>query len=107
MSRGAYRACGVHEGGCIECWGDFKAETSDAGWTNYDQGLLEPPAVSAVQVSVDGTTWDDGDPSACALTVEGAVECWGHPLRVGVAGFDAATFVDIAAGGRTPRWLGP
>lgn len=79
VSIGFLRACGVHEDGCIECWGDVKADVvADTGWTNY--GLLEPPAVAARSVSVEANTLDDGEPSVCAVTSDDELACWGRPL---------------------------
>ena len=83
VSPGYFRACGVHEDGCIECWGDVKADAvNDTGWTNY--GLLEPPAVAARSVSVEASTIDDGEPAACVVASDGHLTCWGLPLVVSI-----------------------
>ncbi len=79
FSLGIFRACGVHEDGCIECWGDVKADAvNDTGWTNY--GLLQPPAVAARSVSIEANTIDDGEPSVCVVTSDDELACWGRPL---------------------------
>lgn len=79
VSLGYYRACGVHEDGCVECWGDVKADAvNDTAWTNY--GLLDPPSVTATSVSVETDTTDDGEPTVCVVDTDGEVVCWGRPL---------------------------
>ena len=89
FSLGIFRACGVHEDGCIECWGDVKADAvNDTGWTNY--GLLEPPAVAARSVSVEASTIDDGEPAACVVASDGHSWCQ-SPLRGGCRGFSYET----------------
>lgn len=98
VSLGYYRACGVHADGCVECWGDVNADAvNDTAWTNY--GLLDPPSVPARSVSVETSTIDDGEPSACVVDADGEVVCWGRPLLTSLPG--QSGIARVQAQGRT------
>lgn len=70
-------ACGVHEGGCVECWGSESWEASVGS-------IFDEPDIDAVQISLragrsDGQ-FEAHRPFACALDIAGVLTCWGVPL---------------------------
>lgn len=108
LSVGNEHSCAVTEGGAVLCWGtnnsygalgtgDFVSRHTPTGVVNLSSGVASV------------TTGDD---FSCALTVTGAVKCWGHNDRgqlgdgsratktvpVAVQGLDANVSA-IAAGG--------
>ena len=98
VSVAAMRACGVHQGGCIECWGDVEPPGGDTGFSGY--GLRQPPRVAATSVSVESFTYDTGEPSACVITTKADLVCWGQPLWVDVSRTDGVHQVAVATRSR-------
>ncbi len=75
VSVGGVDACAITAAGAVQCWGD----------NSFGQLGIDPTALasSAVPVPVPGLTSgvvavSVGEAAACALTVEGQVECWGN-----------------------------
>ncbi len=66
-------ACGLHEGGCIECWG----RNENGGWGLYDPPDLVAASMTIAEVSYEDTVEDGTYPGGCAITPEGDMECWG------------------------------
>jgi alpha-tubulin suppressor-like RCC1 family protein len=72
IAAGRYNTCAVMSSGAIKCWGD----------NGYGQlgGSYGPPQRTPVDVpgfSTGGIAVAFGDEHACAITVDGAVKCWG------------------------------
>jgi hypothetical protein len=83
IDAGAYMTCGVHSGGCAECWG-YEA------WAEHDTGPVDtsgsiddwrdeyPPAASFLAIDIVDAGFDDGSWHGCGITSSGSVTCWGR-----------------------------
>jgi hypothetical protein len=71
-------ACGVHVGGCIECWG---AE----GYGGWPDVIYDEPDLVALELSMDPRAWDHDEqtypPLVCARTASEDVDCWSNAYR--------------------------
>lgn len=86
---GLNHACVLTTAGGVKCW----------GWNFYGQLGNSSTADSFVPVDVEGLTKDIVSVSAgathtCAVTIKGAVKCWGSNLS-GELGNDSATSSDV------------
>ena len=70
---GFYSACGLHEDGCVECWGSTRWGVGTA--------IYATPAVSGVSIAMYQDPNNDfeagASPAACAVEDNGVVTCWG------------------------------
>lgn len=74
ISAGYAHTCAVMAGGGVRCWGYNMYGQLGDGTTN---DLVAPPAATSVLAGVPVATVGAGYAHTCALTVAGAVYCWG------------------------------
>ena len=116
VSAGSYHACGLREGGAIECWGNneygqtdappgpFRAVSSNSlftcglrtsgtieCWGDGSWGRTNPPAGRFAAVSAGGE-------HTCAIRESGAIECWGWNYY-GQSDAPAGSYTAVSAGG--------
>lgn len=92
-------ACGIHEDGCIECWGS-------EGWEGWPDSIYDEPDIDAVALTMRAgqgdSTHASRSPFACAVDSGGTWVCWGDPG--GSTEWDepslVAAAVDVAVGDR-------
>lgn len=81
ISAGAFFACAVTAAGGVECWGDNSMGQLGNGMETPVLTAIPAPvsglSSGVVSVSVGGNYLTSGESSACALTKEGRVLCWG------------------------------
>jgi alpha-tubulin suppressor-like RCC1 family protein len=83
LATGASHACAVSESGSVLCWGSNIWGRANGNRDESDQDLLVPQTVqglSATYVAVAA-----GQRHTCALSAQGALECWG---AAGIPGVD-------------------
>lgn len=75
VAMGGSRACVILDNGGVQCWGE-NSEGGLGDGTNVDSRL----PVNVVDLDVEVTAIATGGLHTCALTVDGAVKCWGENL---------------------------
>ncbi len=75
ISAGGGHSCALTTTGGVECWGDDSGGELDDGSTGASSVPVAASGLSSGVVSISA-----GFFSTCALTVAGAVECWGDEL---------------------------
>jgi alpha-tubulin suppressor-like RCC1 family protein len=68
-------ACAITAGGGVECWGDNSSD--ELGNGGAPNGSLSPVQVTGLTSGVTAISSGESA-SVCALTTNGAVQCWGH-----------------------------
>ncbi len=97
IAAGKYHACAVTTASTLQCWGfNGGGRLGDGGTTTQ----LTPVSVASLGNTVQAVA--TGDEHSCALSLAGAVSCWGQnfggPLPTPVAGLSSGVQA-IAAGG--------
>lgn len=123
VSVGGNDACAIEESGAVRCWGGY-GPGSRPPRAGYEDIQLNPVSSGHCFLRPDGhrectgagpSDWIDPasvdvfdmfHQNSCAVSVEGALECWGNDLA-GVLDPPAGRFVDVAVGGDFACALSP
>jgi alpha-tubulin suppressor-like RCC1 family protein len=94
LSVGNFHNCVVRTGGGVKCWG-----RNNEGQLGDGTGVTKTSAVDVVGLGSGVTGIAAGGYHTCALTIAGAVKCWGHNAYGGLGNgtfFGQALPVDVS-----------